>query len=492
MRCAIIQIMKPTTWTDRTIMWLIYAIVSMLLIGYFGLTHSSIPTIIGLTTLFLLLPLLFTKADSSLLLLIILRPVIDTFSGYTIITIQDISLNMNAMLGLAVVGWGIFVIIKEQIRLRSIPGIFWLGGMLLASVLSLTGALSLQIALSEFLRFASLFMFYILALHFSQADKHFLHRAINALALSAVLPIVVAIEQLLLGSGLSTDGISNRIYGTFGHPNVLGFYMVLLICMLLIVLLTTPKHPRFLTYPLVLIGGIFAITFTYTRGAWLGLGIILLVLGWKYYRKPLLLSAMVITMLFFFGQTINTYTMSTFNFNLNTIPLVNRVTRRNDEADSIQWRIDVFNEMAPKTLARPWFGYGLGNFVTLRQQGDLALGEATEAHNDYLRLAIEIGFIGLACYLLFWLSLLRQTVVYYLIYPKNSWQKQYTLAIGALVIAFLAMSLSDNMLQGTPVMWSLLLMIGSVLGANQLHDTSPITSPFLPKPLRPKTTHSVK
>lgn len=472
-RCAIIQIMK-FNWSDTTIIWFIYALVGSSLIFYFGLTYSSIPTISGLTTLLLLLPLLFTKTDTSLLLLIILRPVVDNFSEYIIVTVQDIAFNMNAVLGLAVVCWGIFVIVKEQIQLRTIPGLFWIGGVLLASIAGIATALSIHAAISELLRFTSVFIFYIVGWHYAHTDKHFLHRAINAIVLSAIVPIAIGVQQLITGSGLggasAADGLSNRIYGTFGHPNVLAFYMVLLICILLMVLFTAPKHPRFLSYPLVLFGGMFTIIFTYTRGAWLGLGIILVVFGWQYYRKALLVVAMVICFLFFFGQMINAYTIKTFNLNLNAVPVINRLTTRNDEADSIQWRLDLFNKMAPKTLDRPWFGYGLGNFVTLRQQSDLGLGEATEAHNDYLRLAIEIGFIGLGCYLLFWCSLLRQTVLQYLVYPRGSWQKHYALAAAALIVAFLEMGVADNILRSTPLVWSLFLIIGAMIGTNQLKD----------------------
>jgi O-antigen ligase len=174
----------------------------------------------------------------------------------------------------------------------------------------------------------------------------------------------------------------------------------------------------------------------------------------------------------------NQLSINLLNIDLNDVPLINRITTRNDDADSVQWRLDVLTQMAPQTLNRPLFGYGLGNFITLRQQGDIGLLDDPEAHNDYLRLAIEIGFVGLICYLMFIFTLLRQGVETYIINPKHSLQQQYALALISLIAAFYVMSVSDNILQGTPVMWSLMLIVGALVGLRHVsqQDTQTVNT----------------
>lgn len=445
-----------------------YAAVAVVVLGYIIIGRPSNTVIVGLTFLVVLIPLLTARTDYAILALVILRPVVDTFSTYTMLSFGSLSLNMNAVLALAVCAWGLFTILRERIQLRAIPNFYWLLGFLLVSFFSFAVSLSLSVSIGEWLRIASIMMFYIVGYHLAKQDNHFVVKVINAIAISAVIPIAMGFFQLFNATGLSADGINNRIFGTFGHPNVLGFYMVLVLGVIVMRYITTPfyvtaEHKRSLVYPWIIAGASLALLFTYTRGAWLGLVIYAIVVCALQFRRPLVYGLIVLGVVVVSGQLINQVLVQTSSVSLEQIPIIQRMTMRNEEADSINWRFLVLQQMAPKTLSQPILGYGIGNFVTLRNQGDIGLYDSPEAHDDYLRLAIEVGFVGLFMYVMMIANWIRLAFVQYLIWPQGSWQKYYSLALLALLFSFYGMSFGDNILQGTAVLWSFFLVIGSIL-----------------------------
>lgn len=446
-----------------TLFGVCYGVIVVLGLLYFTLAQPASITIIGGTILLAFLPLLFMRIEYALLSLIVTRPLIDIYSGYTVLSIQSLQLNMNALLGVMVCAWGVFMIMHERVQLRAVPGIWWIGGFMSIGALGIVVGVDAFSSLSEWIRVGSLLVLYILGWHVTTKNQHAVVWVINAVAISAVIPIVVAFYQLLTFSGLSFGNLSNRVYGTFGHPNVLGFYLVLVLVIIFVKYVTAPPHHRSLLYPWILAGGTIALLFTYTRGAWIGLVIALTVLGVVKYRRQLLIVVGSLALLALSWQGLNAIVISVFNVDLESIPIVSRITSRDEDADSINYRVDTFNAMAPRVLDKPLFGHGLGTFVVLRQQGDIGLFDDPEAHNDYLRLAVETGLLGLAFYLMFFVSLFRRAVINYLIAKSGSWQKNYTLGCIAVLLAFGAMSISDNILQGTALIWASMLVIGSIL-----------------------------
>lgn len=441
----------------------VYATVVLGVLLVFAIAQPSDTSIIGITVLLAFVPLLCARLEYTLLALIIFRPLIDIYSGYSVIAYNSLQLNMSSVLAIAVCIWGAYIILRDRMELRTVPGILWIGLFLLVGTVSSLLGSDVVGGFGELIRMSSFVIFYIIGWHLVRRDKHFVVWAINALALSVVVPITLALYQLLTFSGLSWGNLSNRVYGTFGHPNALGFYLVLVLIIVLIKYISAPFQHRSLVYPWVLAGGSIALLFTYTRGAWIGIGVALLILGIGHYRKQLMIVLVTLGLLFVGWQSLNAIVLNVFNVSLSSIPIVSRLTSNPDEQSSIQYRLDIFNAMAPRTLEKPILGHGLASFITLRKQGDIGLYDDPEAHNDYLRLAIETGFVGLLFYILFYAAILRQAIVNFAITQTNSWQKNYSLGLIAIVIAFLAMSVADNIIQGTALMWALMMVLGGLL-----------------------------
>ena len=87
--------------------------------------------------------------------------------------------------------------------------------------------------------------------------------------------------------------------------------------------------------------------------------------------------------------------------------------------------------------------------------------DSNEAHNDYLRFALELGVLGLGVYGLFLLSLLLRAAEEY---RRSEERALLSLHLVAWILAFAAMSLADNMLHHTPVMWLTAIWWGAMFG----------------------------
>lgn len=423
----------------------------------------ALVTALGIGAIILLLPIFVLKKEYGLYTLVIVRPLIDLFSNYTIFSYRAISLNLSAVVALVVIAWFLTLVLRERLSWQHSTGLGWLALLLLWGGLSALVSIDLMQTVSEWLRLSALVIIFVVAYQVAHQRPHALTRLVPVIAIAMVIPVAVALVQLVTASGLSFGGLDNRVYGTFGHPNVLGFYLVITISLLIVHRLRQNKTEQSLLYPWLLAAGALALAFTYTRGAYLGFVLIQIIIGWMYYRKVLVIGLTTIVGLIIGWQLLNTVMISTFNYNLNDIALLQRITTRDEEADSIDWRVEVFNQMAPKTLESPFLGFGLGNFVTLRRQGDIGLFDDPEAHNDYLRLAVEIGFVGTALYLLFWISLCATLWRHYRSHHESSWQKKYALFGVALILAILGMSVGDNVLQGTAVMWTALAILATIV-----------------------------
>jgi O-antigen ligase len=121
----------------------------------------------------------------------------------------------------------------------------------------------------------------------------------------------------------------------------------------------------------------------------------------------------------------------------------------------------MWSEMNRHISDRPITGYGLGTFPIIREQYVKNFFESTEAHNDYLRLTIELGWTGVILYVALLAALLIRLARY--VRLKTGGQRRWYVAGLSLVAAFAVMSFFDNLLQGTAVQWAFWTMMAGLL-----------------------------
>jgi O-antigen ligase len=145
---------------------------------------------------------------------------------------------------------------------------------------------------------------------------------------------------------------------------------------------------------------------------------------------------------------------------LEDIPVIARVVGlfNGDPSDSIIWRQVMWADMYNKGLSRPWTGFGTGTIETVVEQvRGVSLG-ALEAHNDYIKIFVEMGIIGLVAYVLFIVG-----IVYSLLIRIQSRKDTLLLIMTFLVFAIYLSSIWDNLLRQTAVMWIFFGLLGMVI-----------------------------
>lgn len=412
--------------------------------------NTSLDVLSFLVIIFIILNKIF--GEYFILILLAARPLMDYWRDFSLFSLGSFDFNINAALSILLLCWSLYFFAKNRSDLKNIPLTALWAIFILWCFSSLFYSYDRASTLRETLKAADLFvlfgMTYLLASKHGHSFRKWFYYAIVA---SAVVPVSLAIYQFLSRTGLTIDGVPNRIYGTFAHPNIMATFALLLLMVLADSFFNSRMRKQYLGRYIA--GGIFllaVIALTYTRIAWIGTALFIFIMGLKHYRKALAAGVVAVGLFYLLFYPLNSYLINNYNYNLQSVGLIARLTSRNEEADSIKWRADVANKVLPLWRQKLLYGYGYGSFAKVwdDNKGVENLWDNTsEAHNDYLKVGFESGIIGLAMFLsIFGLMIYKQTEFG----RQNNWAN---LAFLASIFTYLILSASDNMLHHTPVIW---------------------------------------
>ena len=194
----------------------------------------------------------------------------------------------------------------------------------------------------------------------------------------------------------------------------------------------------------------FLLFFTYTRSALACLVFFILIFGFLKYRKMLLIGALLF---------LTTYFLSDI-FRERIWDLISL-----DPYGSIVWRFRLWMDVLPLSLWQPWLGYGLGAFEKLIEfYRGFSLG-SLEAHNDYLKIFVENGILGLTTY--FWLIIALLFKLFKILRKNINQEKIFSLGILVICISLFMASFFDNILRTTALQWNLWILLGSWFKINR-------------------------
>jgi putative inorganic carbon (HCO3(-)) transporter len=267
-------------------------------------------------------------------------------------------------------------------------------------------------------------------------------RCIFALMLSAFAVAAIGVYENFFGQLSLTwidaemfEDIEGRVVSTFANPNVLAEYLILTFPFALSTLLSA-RRPAARLASLIATGtSALCLIYTWSRGAWLGLMLALLVFFLIYSRR----------------------TVMVLSFGLLAVPflplvlpstVVTRFTSIGNLADtSTAYRVHIW--MGSLDMARDvlfsGLGSGMGVFAAVYPQYSLGgIEAAPHSHNLYLQLVIELGIFGLVAFLLAMVSFTR-SVLSCRTRDTVTDRSQYLLAAAGLcaIIAFLAQGMTD-------------------------------------------------
>lgn len=396
---------------------------------------------------------ILVKPFYGLLFLVILRPTLDIFTNSALLETGGYSLNIASLLAVCIVVFSSLLIISNWSYLKYIPlKLPWIifTFITFASIFYSTNIVA---SLAEWIRILSIFFLYILSFILIKNQADF-KKLIYAILLSVIIPGLTAFYQFFTQTGMTIidEDITNRIFGTFAHPNLLAYYLTLPIALLIFLILNKKKYPsKNIFFYLLLIFSFTLLMLTYTRGAWVVFLIVIFTLGIVQYKKFLLGSIIGLILLYLLFPPLNTRVNNLFEYN---------------PYSSIQWRINLWKDGLRYSQERIVAGYGIGTAskVILDKRGE-KFG-SSDPHNDYLKILIENGIIGVVAYCFVIIALLTNLALGY--FKSNSiFNKNFFLLLIGLTLALYFMSFADNVLRNTALQWSFWIILGALFSIQQ-------------------------
>lgn len=278
----------------------------------------------------------------------------------------------------------------------------------------------------------------------TQEDFRYMVRLIIA---SSIIPVLYGIVSIGLNAG---GGFSNfRLQSTFTHPNILAFYLTLVISLGLYVL----KSPTFKLSPLQRYGFVaymgvlfLLLLLTQTRSAWAACFLLFVMYGVLFERRYLA----YILVLCCLALLVPSVQQRLLDLDAgNTVATYAKL-------NSFAWRVYLW-ESALKwmTSSRYLIGYGVESFGYYASIFfPLAGNVEWKAHNVFVQLFFDVGAVGLVAYLAVFYQCFRALIR---LYPKDR------LAGGILIctlVEYFVVSASDNMLGYLAFNWYFWIVIG--------------------------------
>ena len=328
-------------------------------------------------------------------LIILLRPTLDLWVNKSLFPGNSYAmLNIAAAISLLIFFAYLLFLLKKSLshsigKIKRPPLSYPLQSFILYSItVSLLVSSNKLLVIADFFRLVTILLFYLLCYRFVDTEKK-AKKFTQVFLYSSIIPISVGFIQFLYGSNIFLN-IFNRISGTFVNPVQFGHFLSLISIFAIVFWLNNKKKNSIYFFFAGL--AILCLLLTYTRGAWLGFfaGIGSLVILTKSIGRKLfliLIISSVSLLVLLFLPNINELLISSINFT-------------NTEISSVATRLLIWHKGFGLFLENPLFGIGLKqSFYILN----------VEPHNDYLRVLIELGIIGLIQFLLISYFMIRKS-----------------------------------------------------------------------------------
>ena len=380
--------------------------------------------------------LAFVDTRVAVLALLLVRATLDVTSTVPLLSASgSSSVNANALTSLLVIALGSAHIALNGVHLRTVPLFTPFALFIVITFLGLAWAPDKNLAGQDWLRTLGTLILYVLIVDLmrTSADRRWVVRVI---LLSSVVPLIVGMYQLLTNSGNHDTPGFNRIYGTLAHPSPYAFYIVQLLPLAIVFLMHTRNRigrlGLFGMIPIML----FTIYATQTRGAWVGVLVMVMVVMWLRARWTLIFIPLILGASFFALPSVRQRVSG-----INSGECVSET----DCQSSVLWRQKqwqaALRSASPIKIAT--IGAGVDSV-------DVTLGQFT--HNEYVRLLVETGVLGLLASIVLYKQLFDITVKGYR-EAKEPYQRDLMLAFLVVLVSRFVMSASDNILVLVVLEW---------------------------------------
>ncbi len=288
----------------------------------------------------------------------------------------------------------------------------------------------------------------------------------KTLLFALIVPVLGANWDALRGGRFYADA-GQRVLGTFTHPNILAFFLVWGVILVTYVLLTNKivlnRWTRFGLRAL-LVNLLVLLMLTKTRNAWIALWIAFFLWGcWK--DKRIMFLCLLLPPLGLLVPSVRERVMDLF--------ASDRVRTYQGE-NSWEWRWNLWQSSFAWIMRNPVVGYGLASFLPLSVEF-FNTKSGVGAHNVYVELLFETGFLGLVSFVALFLMILKQLFLFPRIESDRN-QKGLALII-VYVISSMLIYFADNLLHYLAFNWYFWFFIGLVLVERPQPDSRNLSTP---------------
>lgn len=395
-----------------------------------------------------------------MILILLLRSVGDKVLESTQLSIGGANMGIGGLINLFVIMIACVMVLEKPRVFPSRLARQWLPVLLMMAI-GVVISFEKSNAIKQYLGFFSNFAIFVIAVYMVRSNEDF-NKAVQLVLLSSVIPTVYSFVEI----ALHMRSGSYRLDSTFAHPNILAFYLTLMLVLCLYML----KSPLFrigpslrfaiCCYMPLLLGQLLL---TQTRSAWLACLLIFVIYALLFERKYLLyLLLLPLAIVFIPSVYDRLIDLGQSSAPARYAPLNSFAWRQLLWKSAVDW-------MEPHRMI---FGYGLDGFGYFAATFfPMDIKTRWDAHNVYVQFLFEIGVVGLACYL--WL------------YARVLWTLRTFVSIDrvsgflmlAIVLQYLIVSYSDNLFRYLVFNWYFWFIVGgacSLVNLQCLSKSNPV------------------
>lgn len=332
--------------------------------------------------------------------------------------------------------------IKESLKHYKVD--YWAAGFALLGLLSLFFAQYQGLALRKLLFLINALLVFLVVRNVARTKEEVI-RVWQALAAGGVMVLAVALLQFIAsffltlydfwqfwahrvinvfyGQNLSELlSVSNtwfayyqsapptlRLFSVFPDSHSFAMFCILAVPVFFMLVLFSQQQKWQRTFYWSLVGvALFGVIFSGSRGTWISVLPVMVaaLFFWAKKLEPALIKktipaflAFILFFILFSGYPPFYYkvqTWTTGQFSSSTFALFERAKSISDlDETSNKSRLQIWKASAESIAKKPFFGVGLGNYVTVLNEESSAAKKGASAHNLYLDFAAETGLIGL-------------------------------------------------------------------------------------------------
>ncbi|MFA6393746.1 MAG: O-antigen ligase family protein [Patescibacteria group bacterium] len=425
------------------------------------LIFLNLPVIISFILAFFigLIPFFLFRPISFLYFLFLVTPSLRIISTNEIIFKNDyLAINFNAIINFSILFFGLALLLtkwKEAVLfIKKYKFVALFFAFIALAFLSAAYSVDRNSTLEEIIRITGTFLLLLYG-YLTVKDKKTFNFLIFAMLAGAAIPSLAGIFQHINGIGWWDKTIAvYRIQGTFLHPATFSFYLLFLLPVIYALFQNEKNRFKKVAFSGLAAVFIFLIVASLTRGAWVGLLAMIIAFGIFINRKVLIASAAILFLAYLSVPAIQSRVNDVFDPKYNS---------------SFSIRRKIVETTLPAFYNSPVYGYGFGSFSVIHDSynEEAHTYESLQAHNDYLRVLIELGALGLAIFLSLYFFLYK-TIRRELSSTNNPVIKNYLLSLIILWAGVLAVSFGDNVLRTMEVQYLLWVYTGAVLGLKKI------------------------